>query len=1144
MAYTAEQHEAIYMHDRNLIVTAGAGSGKTRVLVDRFIAILEANPDWPLPSLVAITFTEKAAREMRDRVRQAIERQIAQAVNNSNDAAIRRWRDHQAALDSARIGTIHGLCTSILRANAAYVGIDPAFEVMDEIESIIVRGDAVDQALAQVDAYTAELLATYDVGTIQKVLRSMISLPEDQLPSEADFFTEWQAAYHNFVQETLTELREDIAFVAAICWEPSGGWPVDNTDRMLQNWQLIFDGRDVMLNGASAENKLRILRDWADGISLVGGSSKLWGKEKFDTAKQHAKLIRERAKDTIEQIGQFGELDSTAAALLPAWGGALRTAKAIYQDMKARRRVLDFDDLEAMTRRLLRNPEVGSRYRDREFRHVLIDEFQDTNSAQREIVAALVDMQRAGSLFVVGDPRQSIYAFRGADVSVFSEVSSEILSLGGREVALTQSFRTHRKLVDGFNTVFSALMVKRDGPTGKYQVQLGTPMMAYRDTQDGPCLELILVDKAYAAEGSNIDDLRRWEATTLATRLLELIASGAQVWDKEDESYRTVGFGDMAVLFQSRKMMPIVEEAFKAANIPYVTVGGKGYYSRPEVWDLLNLLKALYNTSDDLALASALRSPLYNLSDDDLLALRLQRGQKDSAGYSERLTLWTALMDADRTYDPALPDAQQVTFARESLRRLSGIAGRVTIAELLIRVLEETAYLATLSGLSDGARRCGNVEKLIEVARRSGRVALGEFTLYLDDLTTIEAREGEAVVAAENAVQLMTVHASKGLEFSVVALFDASWENKSRDEWVVVDPIVGPACCVRAEDGKRSEPFAYRLAKRYAKEREDAEHIRLLYVAMTRAQDYVIVSGQINSEAKTDAKKSSVNWLNLLINTLGLPKTLDNDEAQIISMMWGDCLLRIPRRLEDKRVTFDSEISVDALPSKQPREKRQSAWDQLNNLDGQPIPGVRASEPPMLTAAPVDPHAASRMLTATEIAVLGEAKATGKLGRFRHHVLRDAPPSVREVASETQELKVSRRVIGDIVHQALRWGHFPGETVNLRDILDSYAWEQGVTDPQMIEEAITEATDLLERTERSSIVGQIREAQQVYRELPFMFQLGERTINGVIDVLFFSKYGKWHIVDYKTSAVPINEDEDRGTAIREHAERYHAQVGI
>src|SRR5258708_10443687 len=182
------QESAITIHDRNLVVTAGAGSGKTRILVERFVALLAAFPEWPLPSLVAITFTEKAAREMRDRVRQAIEKRASDDALPAPDR--QRWLDHQAALDSARIGTIHSLCTSILRANPAEARIDPAFDVLDEAEAAILRADAIQQGLAQfAETEAARLLIDYDVNVVKQVLGTLIAEPAESLPQDIDYLT-------------------------------------------------------------------------------------------------------------------------------------------------------------------------------------------------------------------------------------------------------------------------------------------------------------------------------------------------------------------------------------------------------------------------------------------------------------------------------------------------------------------------------------------------------------------------------------------------------------------------------------------------------------------------------------------------------------------------------------------------------------------------------------------------------------------------------------------------------------------------------------------------------------------------------------------------------------------------------------------
>ena len=277
---------------------------------------------------------------------------------------------------------------------------------------------------------------------------------------------------------------------------------------------------------------------------------------------------------------------------------------------------------------------MRARYLGAEFKHVLVDEFQDTNAAQWTIIQRLADPTQPGRLFVVGDPKQSIYGFRGADVSVFDRVRDEITAQGA-SLELATSFRTHHRLVECLNALFAHLL-QRDphSPVSEYEIALGARMEAHRQEapSDAPVLELLLLDKERLKEAEFDEEqaARHWEAREIARRLKQMVeVEGRIVFDKKQQIHRPMHYGDAALLFQAMSSVTIYEEVFKAEGIPYLTVAGKGYYDRQEVWDLLNLLRALYNPADDLALAAALRSPLFSLSDDALLALR--RGQELSA---------------------------------------------------------------------------------------------------------------------------------------------------------------------------------------------------------------------------------------------------------------------------------------------------------------------------------------------------------------------------------------------------------------------------------------------------------------------------------------------------------------------------------
>ncbi|HLV35510.1 MAG TPA: UvrD-helicase domain-containing protein, partial [Spirillospora sp.] len=876
------------------------------------------------------------------------------------------------------------------------------------------------------------------------------------------------------------------------------------------NLEILFDNR------TSLDECIQALR--ALGTAIIGnvGKEANWGgKAGRAEAKDQLLCIREKAKLAIKAIGEPpGALDGHAAELLPLWYRLIGRVQGAYAAAKQQEGQLDFNDLERMTRDLLNRSEgARARYRQAEFRHVLVDEFQDTNADQWAIVQALADLRQPGSLFVVGDQKQSIYAFRGADVSVFGQVRDQLKRIGGpaAEVALARSFRTHQPLVDCFNGIFGRIL-RRDpaSPVYEYETDLGEPMDAYRtDPPDcRPPLEFVLV------ETDKADASRRREAWEIARRLHEMVAAQVPVYDRRLERTRPVQYGDIALLFQSMGNIPLYEEMFKAQGLPFVTVAGRGYYDRPEVWDLLNLLRALYNPADNLSLATVLRSPLFVLSDDALLALRLV---KDEAG--KPALLWDALAQPD-----VVPAGERAltAFARDCLYDLAGLAGRVTISELLREALDRTGFLATLTGLPDGARRRGNVEKLLAKAESSGKITLSTFEQYLRDLSEREVREGEALLEADNAVTLMTVHASKGLEFPVVVLVDTSWERSNRGSNVVLyDPVYGLCCKVYdAESDSLQQPFSYRQAEILTRCREDAERRRLLYVAATRAQDYLLVCGQVTCDKK--GQWSAKGWLGLLLDACDLRDELDAPGQLDIERDW--CRLRV--HLLDKTAPDAMlETGGDYSPA---------LWDRLRTGA---IPLDRMTQPPLLNPVVTDPGAAARHLSVTQVADLGayELEPDYYGQRFRRSVLQDAPGHISPVPYP----RSFRRLVGEIVHEALRWWTFDGDDAQLASLLESFAWEQGIVDEDKKLRAVREAQELLERYRHSEVYRWLVEAQVVYRELPFIYDNGRRIIHGVIDTLLRRPNGEWVIVDYKTSSLPAADQ--RGA--EEHARRFHMQVG-
>ncbi|MBC8098598.1 MAG: PD-(D/E)XK nuclease family protein, partial [Armatimonadetes bacterium] len=679
-----------------------------------------------------------------------------------------------------------------------------------------------------------------------------------------------------------------------------------------------------------------------------------------------------------------------------------------------------------------------------------------------------------------------------------------------------------------FNALFERILRVDDDahPAHAYQVSLGEPMDAARQPppSDAPGIELLLLDAPDTK--LNADALHTWDAQVVAARLRALVDGERLIYDKDHGITRPAQVGDCALLFQAMTHVTHYEDALAAAGIPYLTVAGKGYYNRQEVQDLLNLLRALVNPADDLALAAALRSPLFMLSDDALYALRLADATLGG--------LWTALGSAaDNPYLPA-DQRPKVQFAHACLARLHPLAGRVTISELLRQALAETGFLATLTGLPHGAQRRGNVEKLLTKAHVSGKVTLSDFTAYLEDLSASEVREGGAPLAVEQVVRLMTVHASKGLEFPIVLLPDAAYAPRARTSDVLTVGN-GMGCKIMDSTGAWVQPFAYRQAQHIAAQREDAERRRLLYVAATRAQDLLIISGAADTE-----KGTATGWLGWVLNALA-----DDDLGIPISA---------------------PAYEPDAVrrPAVRPAAP---AWESAAVRTGQPFQAEVRPAPPLLAAVAPRRLAQARHLAATVLADLGGAaspdadEADAARDRFRRRVLHDAPAVIHRAyyppPVKGQQPVYRARQLGDLVHAALRWWSLPyEETMSAelrRDLLASYAWENGITSTLAIDHAVDRAMQLLERFTHTPLYASILAAQRaglpILRELPFIYESDAHIVHGVIDILFQradTPDERWTLADYKTSRLPrtVNSGGQASVALARHAVQYHVQVGI
>ena len=799
MMWTAEQTVAIERRAGNLLLDAGAGSGKTSVLVERFVrAVLEDGVD--AGAILTITFTEKAAAELRDRIRRRL-RELG-----ADDAA--------RATEGAYISTIHGFCARVLRSHALAAGLDPRFVVLDEPEARRLADGAFEDALeelARSGPGAVELIASYLPGVLHGGILDVYgelrsrgqTEPElPALPPEPDLEVArgalWRAA-----AQALTELGD----VAA----PSV--------KVLQALERV--GRSDELLTIPEPGLAQI-----DGLKLPGGNGAALSTP-VCVAYADALAAFRGAVEARTAVGVHALLDRL-----------LRGFASRYAQRKRERSALDFDDLELMTRDLLeRDGSLRERYEER-FVHVMVDELQDTNAVQLELIESV----SRGNLFTVGDAQQSIYAFRHADVELFEALGAERAREGER-ATLQTNFRSRREILDVVNGAFAGVFGERFIPLvpGRPDADAGEPRV-----------ELLVVDKAgdYAVEGL-ASPWRIAEARALAGRVGELMAAGAAP-------------REVVLLTRATTDLRVYERALEERGIPTYVIGGRGYWAHPQVIDVVAYLRALANPRDEEPLYTVLASALVGVSTDALVvvgaAARARGGDPWGELRSEGAPV--SLGDFDRSRLEAFVAwfaAERALVARLGIEELIDrmlVQTGYDLAMLAMpggpRRLANVRKLMRL-GREFEAASGPDLRAFLEFVR-AREARWGGFG---------DPRESEAPVEGEalDAVRLMTIHRAKGLEFEIVCVADLGRGPRYGSELLRLgsDGRLG----LRLSEPGTGRPLPALAYRELGEERaaaEAQEERRLFYVAMTRARERLILSGAAKLDA-WDAERSPMGWI-------------------------------------------------------------------------------------------------------------------------------------------------------------------------------------------------------------------------------------------------------------------------------------------
>ncbi len=994
MDFTRNQRKA---HDlnRHISVTAGAGSGKTAVLVHRYLKIL-LEKDLPPNQVVAITFTEKAAAELKQRVVNEVNIRLKEEPHNTQLERIK------TGMLSAQISTIHAFCSRILREYPVEAGVDASFGTLQGLHQQLTLRETIDSTLREIadrpdeDATReklVDLLRIFGKSRLETHLSELVSQREvvERLKCNLYYRTDSEVleSWHEFVQSELVESLTD-------------RFPIEDWLRCLSSVLVDAKGKnkrkvEELTKQVQPDLELQevapFLTEIAPLIVTQGGTI---SKRDFLGSRFETDAIEEeidflvRAANHLLSFPTFTDDDKLLIRVTRLLIHVYDEVQRAYENRKRQAGHLDFDDLQIKVRDLLQQESIREQLAKR-YPYIMVDEYQDTNQLQYEILKPLISDFKSGNLFIVGDQNQSIYRFRGADVRIFDQTrkqiteyqsasnedfawEGQILKANASEkhgaLPLLENFRLLRNLVGFVNLVFESLMKGRNEFEVKYE-----PLIQGRTTDQPGDVEL-LISSQKKTEGESEPPAD--ENELIVARIQHLVGTGETVWKDKGggEESQPIRYGDIAILIRNRTRLPEIESALLEAEIPYKITGGIGFYQRQEIYDIGNYLQFLANQANDVALAGVLRAPFFGVSDVELYEIAQGSPNKP---YWQKIQDYVAQTDQSST--------APIGYAVQILRSHIEICHRIPPSELIRKIVNDTGMVGVLPVGQSGEQRWANYEKLLGIARefeKLGSTDLHDFLERLNLLIEEEEREGQATAQLTmDAVEIMTIHAAKGLEFPVVILPNLDRRAARYDQEPFIDDELGIGCKPANPDKnyEQSNPGATQLMRERARNKREAEEQRLFYVATTRARDRLILSGSLNKKGEAGG------WLGWLFDALGISGMPSEGE------LLYPIPIQPPSSEEDTSIRFNLPIRIIKSP------------DELNVAEEKIPTPPPSTEFPAYHIDPLIPSSANKIFSVAELTAYAHCPTRFYL---QHQI--QVPPSKpqSEEAAETDRKDANR----------------------------------------------------------------------------------------------------------------------------------------
>ncbi|WP_107840367.1 helicase-exonuclease AddAB subunit AddA [Metasolibacillus meyeri] len=1189
--WTDEQWKAIWATGQDTLVSAAAGSGKTAVLIERLIQKIIAK-DEPLDvdELLVVTFTNASAAEMRSRLAAALEKEIAKDSNN------RFLRRQLSLINKAQISTLHSFCLAICRQYAYMIDLDPGFRIASQDEVALLQDDVLSTILEQAYGDDGELLQA-------EVYELVDSFSSDRHDQEIEVLL-LQLYNMSRVQPAPYEWLDTLAKEYDIA-------PDVTVDDLKFTPQL----KTSILNSLyAAENNLLTMQRYAEGDFGIGAYSPLaveelafvqvaidllknstwqdvhehmqkaqWGRlptiKKSDDAdsqiKEMAKNHRDEAKDIVkaikdtffirkpqfllDEIRQMKPIIETLVKLVKIFSEAFKAAKL-------ERAFVDFSDLEhyaleILTERTATGIEPSAVARDfqERFKEVLVDEYQDVNLLQETILQLVKSGDEAtGNLFMVGDVKQSIYQFRLAEPRLFlrkyKDFSENPIDTG-LKIDLNANFRSRSEVLAGTNYVFERIMDETVGEIN-YDEQAALKFRAQYSEMNIP-VEFVVLDQFTEQEEETTEldeeqeELRtsQQEARYMIRKIQHMIEKEMPIYNPKDGTTRPIRYSDIVILMRSMTWSADFAEEFKVAGIPLYAESSKGYFDALEVMIMLNVLKIVDNPYQDIPLASVLRAPFFGLTENELAEVRLAKG---NVPFFEAVTTFIEQPVNSKV-------AEKLDYFLTLLDKWRHLARRGSLADLIWTIYLDTNYYEFVGAMTNGKQRQANLRALHDRALAYEKTSFRGLFRFLRFVDRMKSRGDDLGIAksigeGDDVVRLMTIHSSKGLEFPVVfvAGIAKSFNQQDFKGSYLFDQDFGLAVkAINTEERTMFTSLPYLAIKEKKIAKLKAEEMRILYVAMTRAKERLILLGTVKNWEKKLAKWEMLQDLPpkaLLPNYLRASANSFLDWVAPALVSHPDFLTRA--------------MQDEAFGEREIIAQKDSLWsvkilatELLKHIEEQ------ASFVQMLLEEEVSEQLVGE-LTERFTAIYPYLQATTKKSKtsvseikrfealqqeedivYNPQVMKQA--SIAKRPSFIQSKALSAAEMGTVIHSIMQ--HVPQQGFTTLDEANGFVGNLVERELLTKDEAAIVKMDKVMEFFNSPIGVRFKQATQLLREVPFTISRTDsegdsQIVQGVIDCLF-EENGQWVLLDYKTDKIrPPFEVEPALT--EEMAKRYQMQLQI